>query len=151
VVSTLYHANEVSTDQPQSLRSHSLSEGSHGKAMRAQSSRVLMAALVKCQYRHNGQSIDRNVHQYSSEATQRLRICESTLCVRKSRFSAADKRKLDYQMWLLAASAIRRKARSLVDGVSTMCLITDPHMSECRKEGSRFQHPHYRSNAKFRC
>jgi hypothetical protein len=52
-VSTLYHANEVSTDQPQSLQSHSLSEGSHGKAVRAQSSRVLMAALVECQYRDN--------------------------------------------------------------------------------------------------
>ena len=72
-------------------------------------------------------------------------ICKSILCVRKSRVGAADKGKLHYQMWLLAASAIRR-AKSLVDGVSSKHydVLSQTHAClDVAKESS--QKIHYRS------
>ena len=79
------------------------------------------------------------------------------LCVRKSRVGAADKGKLHYQMWLLAASAIRR-AKSLVDGVSSKHYDVLSQTHTClnvAKESSRLEEIHCRgqerSKAKSSC
>ena len=84
-------------------------------------------------------------------------ICKSILCVRKSRVGAADKGRLHYQMWLLAASAIRR-AKSLVDGVSSKHydVLSQTHTCvDVAKESSRFEKIHCRgqerSKAKSFC
>lgn len=79
-------------------------------------------------------------------------ICKSILRVRKSRVRAADKGRLHYQMWLLAASAIRR-AKSSIDGVSSKHydVLSQTHTClDVAKENSRFEKLHCRSQERFK-
>jgi len=79
-------------------------------------------------------------------------ICKSTLDVRKSRVDADDKEWLHYQMWLLAASAIRR-GKSLVDGVSSKHydVLSQTHTClDVAKESSRFEKIHCRSQERWK-